>query len=389
MIAKLNRRYLIIAVLGLALLIVLAVAPTYNIIQSGSTWSKEPDGYGAWFEYMEQRGAPIERWQRPIGELLKEAKKRENSDAPATIVRIFPPSVPPHNIELSDWIKRGDRVVVLSRSQPVQAAIFETRFDTDVGEVLIETRSRNDYEDVESILSDEYGSVVWKEDFAAYIDPEDESAATAGDYIQSTVPYLAANAYLGEPGNFAFLAELVESGGPIYVDEYLHGYRDADVVVEEVAGTWFDYLAQTPLQVVVLQSAIILLITIIAQNRRMGLARSLKPEPVNNSEAYIMALAGVLNKANSQDFLIKTLVKAEQKALQRSLGLGEVPVPLNVLKTAWQQTTGRSPAELNILTAKPRGNTAIQQWLKRIQQLHLRANQPIKASQRPQPEQDS
>ena len=384
MIAKLNRRYLLIAALGLVLLIILAVAPTYNIIQSGSTWSKEPDGYGAWFEYMEQRGAPIERWQRPIPELVEEVEERENSDMPATIVRIFPPSVPPHAIELSDWIKRGDRVVVLSRSQPVNAAVFETRFDTDVGEVLVETRRRNDYKGVDSILSDEYGSVVWKEDVAAYIEPEDESAATAGDYIHSTVPYLAANAYLDEPGNFAFLAELVgATGGPIYVDEYLHGYRDADVVVEEVAGTWFDYLAQTPLKVVALQSAIIVLIVVIAQNRRMGLARSLKPEPVNNSEAYITALAGVLNKANSQDFLIETLTKAEQKALQRSLGLGEVPVPLNVLKTAWQQTTGRSPAELNILTAKPRGNTAIQQWLKRIQQLHLRA------SQRPQPEQDS
>ncbi|MEM6449606.1 MAG: DUF4350 domain-containing protein [Cyanobacteria bacterium P01_D01_bin.105] len=384
-VTKLNRRYLTIAVLGLLLLIGLAIAPTYNRIQSGSTWSKAPDGYGAWYEYMQQQGAPIQRWQRSLDELTAQTSDPKTANQPATLIRIVPPAIGTGSFpyELNDWVKQGNHVIVLSQQRPVTDAPFDSEISSPHGLVTVQTRRRANQDDAFTlnftpVLADDYGAVVWQETTDGKISSGSVSSDNleAGQFIQAATPFLSANAYLASPGNFTLLAKLAQQGsGPIFVDEYLHGYKDKDVVVEEVAGTWFGYLAKTPLIVTALQSVVVLVVVLVAQNRRPGLARSLQRSQENNSEAYITALAGVLHKANSQDFLIETLAKAEQKALQRSLGLGDAPVSLSTLKTAWQQTTGQSPAELNILKAKPQGDTAIQQWLKRIQQLHIQASQ--------------
>jgi hypothetical protein len=46
--------------------------------------------------------------------------------------------------------------------------------------------------------------------------------------------FLAANAYLNAPGNFALLTDLVtRNGGQVWVDEYLHGYRDAEAALPQ------------------------------------------------------------------------------------------------------------------------------------------------------------
>ncbi|MEN8446593.1 MAG: DUF4350 domain-containing protein, partial [Cyanobacteria bacterium J06555_13] len=82
---------------------------------------------------------------------------------------------------------------------------------------------------------------------------------------------------------------------------------------------------------------------------------------------------GVLHKANNHDFLVETLSRAERKTLQRALGLGDAPVSPEKLKTAWQQTTGRSAAELGVLQDKPRGDRALQAWIRRLQALQVRA----------------
>ena len=412
---NLNRRYLTIAIVGIVLLIVLGLAPTYNRIQSGSTWSNSPDGYGAWYEYMRAQDAPIERWQRSLDELIEQTATEQPSSTlistqqtaddagqPATLIRILPPALsgfPFFPYELYDWVEQGNRVITLSQQRPATAAPFKSELlpakplTEDSAEllstgdtVIVETRRRANTNDsysetaLDPLLSDDYGAVVWQEPLKI-ADNDGNETIGKGDFIQATTPFLAANAYLNSASNFAFLAVIAQQGGgPIFVDEYLHGYKDNDVVVEEVAGTWFGYLSKTPLLIAALQSILVLIVGLVAQNRRLGLTKTLEKPEVNNSEAYITALAGVLHKANSEDFLIETLAKAEQKVLQRALGLGDVPVPLDTLKTAWQQTTGQSPAELNILQARPRSDAAIQLWIKRIQQLHITASQGQKSN---------
>ncbi|MBE9059611.1 DUF4350 domain-containing protein [cf. Phormidesmis sp. LEGE 11477] len=383
-----NRRYWIIGILLIVLLVALAIAPTYNRTSAGSTWQTNPGGYGAWYEYMQTQGAPIERWQRPLSELVEKTA----SDRPATLLRVVPSGI---SIELfstfvdqEDWLDQGNQLILLGQPQAVTAAPFFSELASEVGEVAIATRRRKE-EAQAPLLSDGYGAVVWEVDRDNLVDnsegtseassgsdPEGntEARTAAGRSIVSTTPFLAANAYLDAPGNFAFLAQLAnEAGGPIWVDEYLHGYRDRDVVVEEVAGTWVGYLSRTPLLVAIAQAAVVLIVVLIAQNRRLGLRRSLPVVKTNNSEAYIKALAGVLHKADSRDFLVETLTQAEQKKLQKALGLGEAPVSLATLQTAWQQI-GQNPGELNVLQSAPRNSSALRTWLQRLQSLAFKAN---------------
>ena len=381
-----RRGWVLGAIAALALLLIFFLsAPATNRISSGSTWGSAPDGYRAWYEYMEAEGVSIERWQRPVEELIDQASDAIENDATeisttalevstssATLLLVLPgplSNMRPFALnELQGWFEMGNRVIVLANQQPATAAPFSAQLSSDLGLVSIDTRRR-----LESLaggkaplLEDEYGTVVWQ------VERE------TGSLISTTTPFLAANAYAEAPGNFAFLSSLVQqSSGPVYVDEYVHGYKDSDVVIKEVAGSWIDYLATTPLLLVAMQAGVLLIVALLAQNRRFGLAKQLPPVQVNNSSAYIQALAGVLHKANNHDFLIETLTRAEQKALQRALGLGDAPVSLDTIKTTWQQTTGRSVSELNVLQTSPKkgDESMLREWLRQLQALHVAAGQ--------------
>jgi hypothetical protein len=73
---------------------------------------------------------------------------------------------------------------------------------------------------------------------------------------------------------------------------------------------------------------------------------SLTTPKVNNSEAYMQAIAAVLEKADCADFLVETIGKAEQIKLQKSLGLGSNLVAPELLLQAWTERTGRPKGEL-------------------------------------------
>ncbi|HEY9764043.1 MAG TPA: DUF4350 domain-containing protein, partial [Trichocoleus sp.] len=74
---RLTNRYLWIGLIFLVLVALLSfiAAPATNRLTSGSTWNASPDGYGAWYAYLEKQGAPIQRWQRPVSELLENPPK--------------------------------------------------------------------------------------------------------------------------------------------------------------------------------------------------------------------------------------------------------------------------------------------------------------------------
>lgn len=416
--AKLGRRPIIIGVLALVALFALLLfsAPASNRVVTGSTWGFGPDGYSAWYEYMGEKGVSIERWQRPLSELMERESEEQESEEqgkdnsnlgdssdhtnPKTLLRIFPPESVIEtaflfsNPDVREWVAQGNDLVVLAQYQPATAAPFASSMASEQGAVAIETTRRfeADWQNLRSgkpLLSDEHGSVIWQTAGGTINDnteeetgEEPEENATEaripvpGTMTVATTPFLAANAFADEPGNFAFLAALMQqSGGQIYVDEYLHGYKDQDVITEQVAGgNWIGYLTQTPLLIAVVQCGAILLIALLAQNQRLGLKRSVSTPQVNNSEAYMQALAGVLHKANNRDFLVETLTRSERKRLQRSLGLGEAPVSSETLQTSWQQNTGRSIASLKALEGAPPGKAGLKTWLKQLQSLHVLAS---------------
>ena len=349
--SKRRSRWVWFAAIGLLALALLSLfaAPHTALSQSGSTYGRAPDGYGAWYAYMQQQGAPIQRWRKPLQQLIEPEKTHEGTSirfpaaltsqtTPLTLLQISPGHGLGTGTPTEDWFKQGNVLVQLGIQPPLSQAPFRSLLDSPVGKVKIETSRRlapTSSAPEQALLKDQYGAVVWQEPIGE------------GRIIHAATPYLAANAYQDEPGNFKFLEKLVTAPGyPIYVDEYLHGYKDQETIAHEASGGVLAYLLKTPLLLVAVQAAVILLVLALGKNQRLGAPLKLiEPQP-DNSQAYIQALATVLRKAGSSDFVKDTIGKAEQLNVQRSLGLGttELLDPQTVI-AAWQQQ-GRSAEDL-------------------------------------------
>ncbi len=373
-----NRRTWLILIIGIitVIMVILLGAPASNQSNNGSTYSKNPSGYGAWYKFMSERDTPIQRLEKPLSSLTN---NQENYSL-ITLLQINPRL---NNISLSknqtEWVTKGNNLVILGISKPPTKASFTTLQNSNVGKVKIETTRRaKDREEKTKILADEFGLIVWKEKIGK------------GEVIFATTPHLAANAYQDIEENYEFLAQiLTQYEIPIWVDEYIHGYKDQETIeketgIKEKIGTEgiFSYLSKTPLFPILIQGIIIILIAIIASNRRFGLPMSLSKPKVDNSQAYIEALAGVLEKANTSEFILSTVGKEEQKLLQQRLGLGKELVNNNLLVEAFKNAGGPTTLLLSLLNKTSKKNSLTNQELLNLlhqwQQIHHRINHESK-----------
>ena len=337
---RFSRRQITILAISLAAIILLTLlfAPVGSEQRSGSTYDRSPSGYGAWYAYMQEQGKPLKRWQQPAEALFQpngEAgtdstpnRKIARPQTPVTLLRIDT------DIELSAaseaWVKQGNVLVLVGAI--ADAFVTQAPFTSDVaspGGIVRIATSRRYRPSSEStpLLQDSFGTVVSQQNLGK------------GRLISVITTDLAANAYQDFRANYELLAKLVtEPSYPIWVDEYLHGYKDSEEQ-NNTAGEadLFSYLMRTPLSVLAIQAIAFLLVLIWGQNRRLGLPERVEAPTVNNSEAYIQALAGVLHKAGGSEFVLETLGKAEQLDIQKALGLGTSPLPIDDLIAAWSQ----------------------------------------------------
>jgi hypothetical protein len=338
--------------LGVMVLLTLVAAPSTSNLNSGSTYSRAPEGYGAWYAFMQQRGTPVQRWRQPFNVLP--------GTPPITLLRINSKLSQPRLAQVEqDWVEKGNYLIILGVQERVSDADYSTMQRSSAGAVKIDTRRRRQIKE-EISLGDRFGAVVWEQELGK------------GRVIFSTTPHIAANAYQDYPSNFTYLAELVrQRGNSIWVDEYIHGYKDLAVRKSEAERNWVTYLAHTPLFSALLQGSILLLVLIWALNQRFGAPLPLEAPVVDNSEAYIQALAGVLQKADKSEFVLDVVGKEEQMQLQQALGLGQFPLDHNTLVDVWVQQTGASGAELEQLLQQSQKRRMSQRelltWLRKWQ----------------------
>ena len=340
---------------------------------SGSSYNRAPSGYSAWYEYLETRDIAGQRWQKPLQRLPDIAK------TPSTLVRVFPrantidASLVDSDKHLQDWLKAGNRLIVLGVRAPVSPAPFERELTSDYGPVAIATRRRQEKYGGLAVLSDAEGAVIWRR------------SVGEGEVLLATTSDLAANAYQDREGNFALLAALASPDGQtVYLDETLHGHLDREnSAAPDSAGGGggpFAYLARTPLVPAALQLAILVAIAILTANRRFGALRPLPIPPRENSLAYIRALAGVLRQADSSAFVMTAIDRQERQQLQRDLGLGTAPLSPETLASAWAQHTGRPSQQLLELlqTPLPERPTSeyLWEWLERWQTCRIDPDRP-------------
>ncbi len=342
-----------IAIAVIALLTLIA-APNTSYINNGSTYNRAPDGYGAWYAYMQKQGVEIERWQKPVAEIetksLVTLLRVNNQLTPSTL-----------SAEEDKWVKQGNTLVILGVKGAATAADFSTLQASPVGDVKIETSRR--YKGKSNLeLGDFLGAIVWSQKIGK------------GQAIFSTTPYLAANAYQDYPNNFKYLAQLASKNPQIFVDEYSHGYRDKSITASQSDRNWLEYLANTPVLPFLLQVGVLLLVLIWAQNRRFGAPVSIETPAIDNNQAYIQALAGVLEKAECSEFILNIVGKEEQLQLQKALGLGKIPLEQQIVVDNWVQQTKNSPDQLQQLLSQQSqqnrlSNKQLLEWLDKWQKL--------------------
>lgn len=345
---------------GAIIILTLLAAPTNNKLNSGSTYNRTPDGYGAWYAFMSQRGTPIGRWRKPFEDL---ATNKDNKTS-TTLLRVNSGfKTEDFSLKEENWVKLGNTLVLLGNRESVTNARFSTQHKTESGIVKIDTKRRKD-SILKERLRDSFGAIIW------------ERKIGKGSIIYSTTPYLAANAYQDYPGNYEFLAQIItEKSQNIWVDEYSHGYKDSEVIKGEQKPDIFSYLAQTPVFPALIQISILLVVAILASNRRFGKPLTLKMPAVDNSQAYIQALASVLEKAERSEFILEVVGKEEQLQLQKELFLGETLLEAEIVLDAWVQKTGHPAAELApLLSDKKRrmNETELLHWLTKWKQIHER-----------------
>lgn len=339
-----------LTVLGL---LVLIGAP---VTQDGSTYGRSPTGYRNWYETLQQQEQPVQRWQRSYTQLQGTGQ---------TLIQIWgkrsPTPDPTDQVVIADWVREGNTVISLAWNGRVTAAPFSTQLPSPVGAIQIDTRRRHSLEPKKqetAELEDEWGAVLWAEPMGA------------GEWIHSTYPWLAANAYDPQSPNSQWLNILAaRRGGPIWVDEWLHGHRDP-VTSQTQAGVpryqgVFDYLRQTPLAAIAAQILLLLLLLLWGKNIRFGPPLSLKAPEIANSEQYIQALAGVLNHAGHTDFVLQQLGQQLRQQLALLLGLTadnaqSQTLPEDpVLAEQWATQTGHSPQELLEVLHPTQANRAL------------------------------
>jgi hypothetical protein len=376
-ISKLSKRWWAIAAIAVLTTILLTFlsASGGSAIARGSSYSRAPSGYGAWYAFMEKRGTNIQRWQRSLPDLFDRKS--------TTLVRVLS-GLGSEGIAITklerDWVALGNRLVILGIRTPATEAAFTKTLESKAGVVSIDTTrrfSRNPNPAIrdsdksvlrpghEQLLGDEFGAVVVSQ------------SEGAGKLVLASTPHLAANAYQDAIGNYEFLAQLVTEGGnSAIVDEYIHGYKDRDLIAKEGKKDWLGYLFGTPLLPAIFQMAIVLLVLIVSLNRRFGVPVVPKSRSIDNSTAYMQAMATVLRKAESSEFVVETIAKAEQLRIQQALGLGgQTLVDHKAIANAWTQQTRRPASEiLSVLqfSDRPRkvNESELKTWLTNIQIVH-------------------
>ncbi|CAN1209018.1 DUF4350 domain-containing protein [Tumidithrix helvetica PCC 7403] len=341
-IAKISKRWWTIAAIALVAFVLLTLlsATAESPTSQGSSYSNTPSGYGAWYAFMEKRGVKMQRWQRSLQELPV--------GKPTTLVRVMNRLVSEESAIYSQqsWVAKGNRLVILGVSAPPTEAAFSQKLDSKAGLVTIETTRRFPKNlDLKLLSSDAIPQKLLSDEFGAVAVSQKQGK---GQLILVSTPYLAANAYQDAIGNYEFLAQLVaQDGNRVLVDEYIHGYKDRDVLVKEGKTQWESYLLKTPWLPVGLQLAVVLLVLIVAQNRRFGAPVIPESRAVDNSTAYIQAMAAVLYKAQNSEFVLEVVGKAEQLRIQQALGLGgQTLLDRQAIIQAWMQQTQRPANEL-------------------------------------------
>ncbi len=306
---------------------------------NGSSYDSSLSGYAQWYGFMESQNHPVQRWRRAYSQLKGE---KQTLIQVADVERFTEPNL--ESSEILDWVKQGNTLIVLNWGGEVSGAPFRSDLTTPKGNVRLETTRRyatrvENFDDV--LLKDSFGAAIGSKDF------------DKGQVIKGVYPWMGSGIYAQKGANFQVLADLAtEQQGTIWVDEWLHGYRDLEpepALAKSKPQDLWSYFARRPIAVMAGQGVLLLALLLWGQNQRFGALLRIAPPPRNSSEQYIQALADTLNTHGHTEYVLALLGQSLRDRLRSRLGIvgadgaGEAD---GAIATEWAGVTGRPSSEL-------------------------------------------
>ena len=125
-----QRKWLLVAIaIAVIVILTLVAAPNSSSRKndSGSTYGRNPDGYGTWYEYMSQREVPIKRWRQPFSRLIEDniqgvtyVQIRSKADFQLSKASNSSLSSP-----VKEWVSQGNTLVIIGEYRSATAAPFK------------------------------------------------------------------------------------------------------------------------------------------------------------------------------------------------------------------------------------------------------------------------
>ncbi|WP_404786039.1 DUF4350 domain-containing protein [Altericista sp. CCNU0014] len=326
----------LVALLCLSVIVTMAAPPSYP---KGSSYDRSLSGYAQWYEFMEARNYPVRRWRQSYSRLEGEGQ---------TLVQVADVEVFQNpnleSPEILKWVKQGNTLIVLSWSGNVSGAPFRSELPTPKGAVQIETTRRY------GRRAKKFDTVLLKDGFGAAVGVD---ALEQGRVMRSVYPWLGSGIYANKGANFQVLADLAaQRKGTIWVDEWIHGYRDlvpTPAVAKVKDRDLWGYLTRRPIAVMAGQGLLLLLLLLWGQNQRFGALLKVAPPPRNSSEQYIQALADTLNTHGHTEYVLTLLGQSLRDRLRSRLGLLRAVPSVEgdrAIAAEWATATGRPASEL-------------------------------------------
>ena len=270
----------------------------------GSSYVTTPDGAAAVEGLLDRLGVATVRIRRPLDEI--------ELDPAGTLLALDVSSSPYTSSELEaidEFMAAGGRLVVAGQAEFVERLFPDApRWRTAGADSALTVG------DVagagEEVRLGRFGSF---EVIAA-----DEPFLTDGDTVigvsrrvgRGTFVWIADsfpfhNGGIGRGRNAVAVVGMIDPAGPVYFDEYRHGYRDDASLWDVIPSGW---------QTALLLGAVVVALALVAYGRRFGPPYDLERRLPPGRETYLESVAGILSRAGAVSDSLEVL---REEALRR------------------------------------------------------------------------
>jgi len=316
-----------------------------ELFPNASTFNGGPSGLRGLYFFWRELGFEVRIWRR----------KESNLPDRAAMFVVATPFLPGYSLTAADtrhllrWVRAGHTLLILGGEENLaRVAADALRLgEEERGRVLPAVPSGL----MTGIKGLSLSQDRWahpKVPFVAHAGDQRGPALISRPVGKGQIIALAdagalSNGHIEEADNVILAANLISlAGGPVYFDEYHHGYRHRTTLVS--------LLFRPPALWVTLQVLFALVLFVHAASRRFGRPVPLGVAPrYRASTEYVVALASMYQRGQARGAVLQRLAQSFRREVARALGLPADASPERLAQAAAQRSGAEAAEVRNLL----------------------------------------